>query len=87
MGSQRVNTLNGERVTTIAVCTLIMNDPPMEVHTIVKGLPDGVVKLEMLSLEDLWFRMLWLGHTLVHMQTLLKMHDVFFMQSMKLPSF
>jgi hypothetical protein len=42
--SQKVNTLLGESITTIAICRLKMNDPPMDVYTIVQGLPDGVIQ-------------------------------------------
>lgn len=42
--SQKVNTLLGESVITIAICRLKVNDPPMDVYTVVQGLPDGVIK-------------------------------------------
>lgn len=42
--SQKVNTLQGERVTTIAICRLKTHNPPMDVYTVVQGLPDGVIK-------------------------------------------
>jgi len=42
--SQKVNTLLGESVTTIAICKLKMDEPPMNVYTVVQGLPDGMIK-------------------------------------------
>jgi len=42
--SQKVNTVQGEVATTIAVCKVKTIDPPMEVYTVVQGLPNGVIK-------------------------------------------
>lgn len=42
--TQLANTSQGQANSTIAVCRLQVGDPPMDVYTIVQGLPEGMIQ-------------------------------------------